>query len=206
MFKLQKEFDMKPLKIIGLLILTVFLTRCTTTAPVVTDYDREADFGQYTTFYWSDDFQIENGANGEEEPLFYNTLVKKRLKQAIQSEMEGRGYTLSSDDPDLLINSHVVVQEKNTTRYNYPYYYGYYPFGYNNFPVRNYKEGDIVIDLIDKDQHQLVWQGYASGVLDTQTSDREEEIREAVSLIFSKYNHRAGESREMENVSMSPNN
>lgn len=191
---------MKSLRIIGLLIITAFLTKCTTTSSVITDYDRETDFDQYTTFYWSDDFQLENGENGEEEPLFYNTLVKKRLKNAIQSEMEGRGYVLSSDDPDLLINSQVVVQEKNAYRNNYPYYYGYYPFGYNNIPVRNYKEGDIVIGLIDKDQRQLVWQGYASGVLDTSTKDRDEEIRKAVSLIFAKYNHRAGESREMEEV------
>lgn len=191
---------MKSLKIVGLLIITVFLARCTTTTSVMTDYDRDTDFSQYTTFYWSDDFQMKNGENSGEEPLFYNTLVKKRLKQAIQSEMEGRGYVLSTDDPDLLINSHVVVQEKNNYQNNYPYYYGYYPFGYNNMPARNYKEGDIVIDLIDKNQHQLIWQGYASGVLDTNTKDREEEIREAVSLIFSKYGHRAGENREMEEV------
>lgn len=191
---------MKYLRIFGLLVITTFLTRCATTSSVVTDYDREANFDHYTTFYWSDDFQMQNGENGQEEPLFYNTLVKKRLKQAIQSEMEGKGYVLSSEDPDLLISSQVVVQEKDAYQNNYPFYYGYYPFGYNNVPARNYKVGDIVIDLIDKDQHQLVWQGYATGVLDTQTKNRDEEIRDAVTLIFAKYDHRAGQAREMEKV------
>lgn len=110
---------------------------------------------------------MENGGEREIEPLFYNTLIKKRLKQAIQTQMEGRGYTLSSNDPDLLVNAQVVVQEKNANRgyYPYPYYYGYYHWGYNNMSSRDYKEGDIVVDLIDQSQRQLVWQGYASGVL-----------------------------------------
>lgn len=189
---------MRNLKVLGLLISSVLLTRCSPTLSVITDYDREADFSQYTTFYWSDEFQRDNGGEGENEPLFYNTLVKKRLKQAIQREMEGRGYILSREDPDLLVNSQVVVQETSANQNYYPYYYGYYHWGYNNMASRSNKEGDIVIDLIDKDQHQLVWQGYASRVLDTNTEERQEEIRDAVSLIFSKYGRRAGEKGQVE--------
>lgn len=185
---------MKLIKTLGMLFVSILLVRCVTTSSIITDYDREADFSQYQTFYWSDEFQMRNG-EGENEPLFYNTLVKKRLKQATQKEMEGRGYTLSSDDPDLLVNAQVVVQEKNANQNYYPYYHGFYYYGssFYNGTSRNVKEGDIVIDLIDQNQHQLVWQGYATGVLDTNTKDRQEEIKEAVSLIFAKYGRRAGE-------------
>ncbi len=187
---------MKLIKTLGMLFLSILLVRCVTTSSIITDYDREADFSQYQTFYWSDEFQMRSG-EGENEPLFYNTLVKKRLKQATQKEMEGRGYSLSKDNPDLLVNGQVVVQEGNANQNYYPYYHSFYYYGpYYNRASRNDKQGDIVIELIDQKQHQLVWQGYATGVLDTQTKDREEEIKEAVSLIFSKYGRRAGEKGE----------
>lgn len=183
---------MKMYKLLGLVLITILFARCSPALVVNTDYDREADFDQYQTFYWSDEFQQANGNDENNEPLFYNTLVKKRLKQAIQRELEGKGYTLSDSDPDLLVNAQVVVEERNT-RQNYPYYGGFYYWGYNNIPSGSEKEGDIVINLIDQNQHQLVWQGYASGVLEMNTEDRQQEISDAVSLILSEYNHRADE-------------
>lgn len=186
------------LKLFGLLILSFLLAGCVTSSSIITDYDREADFSQYHTFYWSDEFQMENQDNRNNEPLFYNTLIKKRLKEAVQQEMEGRGYTLSGSDPDLLVNPQIVVQKSSDQSYHpYSYYYGY-RWGYNNISSRDIKEGDVVIDLIDQDQRQLVWQGYAPGVLATSTKDKNEEIREAVSRIFSKYGRRAGESMAAE--------
>ncbi len=177
---------------IFLFICAFMVVGCATTSSVITDYDRDADFSQYRTFFWTDEFQMRNDDEdeGEREPLFYNTLNKKRLKQAIQREMEARGYTLSSENPDLLVNAQVLVEERTTNQNYYPYR-GYYYWG----PTTNTnKEGDIVIDLIDQNQHQLVWQGYATGVLDTQTKNREQEIKDAVTIIFAKYGRRAGES------------
>ncbi|MEQ8477254.1 DUF4136 domain-containing protein [Fulvivirga sp.] len=174
------------------LVIGLVLSACSiTTTSVITDYDRDAQFNSYQTFYWSDDFQIENGKTND--PLFYNTLIKKRLKVAITDEMKGRGYELNAKDPDLLINSHVVVQQKSTSQNNYPYY-GYYGFyrGYNtgSMTTTQEREGALIIELIDKDRHQLVWQGYAPNVLQTNTEDKQREIREAVSKIFAKYEYR----------------
>ena len=184
---------MKKLRFVPFLASFLFLMMsCATTSSVITDYDRDADFSEYRTFFWSDEFQLQQD-EGEDEPLFYNTLNKKRLKQAIQREMEARGYTLSSENPDLLVNSQVLVEERTTNQNFYPYR-GFYYWGPPNTQTSTSKEGDIVIDLIDQEQHQLVWQGYASGVLDTRTQNREEEIRDAVTIIFAEYGRRAGES------------
>ncbi|MDF9799028.1 hypothetical protein OKW21_004291 [Catalinimonas alkaloidigena] len=166
---------------------------CTPNLMVNTDYDRDADFRQYETFYWSDEFQ-HDGNEGENNPLFYNTLNKKRLKTAIERELEGKGYTLSENNPDLLVNARVLVEERNTQNYAYGPY-SYWGWGYNNYrSADSEKEGDVVIELIDQNQQQLVWQGYASGVLDTDTENRQEEISEAVTIILSKYQHRAGQT------------
>lgn len=170
------------------------LVGCTVSSTaVVTDYDRDASFNDYQTFYWSDDFYMEqNGNGGEDEPLFYNTLIKKRLKKAIKSELEGRGYRLDESNPDLLVDSRVVVQQKNINRgVNYPYYPYYYGWYNSAGSTEQRKEGGVVVELIDKDRRQLVWQGFAPDVLREQTKDKQEEIREAISKIFAKYEYRA---------------
>lgn len=176
---------MKHLLLPGFLII---LTACSPTPrDVVFDYDPEASFREYQTFYWSDEILSEN----REQPLFYNSLVKKRIKKAVESELTGRGYELSEDNPDLLVNAHMIVEEK-TEYQNYgasPYRF-YYP---DNVRVSNYKEGTLVIDLIDRAQRQLVWQGYYAGsFVDAKTpEEKSRAIRDAVSLIFRKYEHRA---------------
>ncbi|WP_245547695.1 DUF4136 domain-containing protein [Galbibacter orientalis] len=141
------------------LLLGVTAVSCSvSSSAIVTDYDREAQFGAYKTFYWSDDFQMENG---KEEPLFVNTLIKKRLKSAIQDEMEKKGYVMDKANPDLLVDSRIVVQTRDiNTGGGYPYFpsyghgychfgsygYGYYG-GYQS--SQEHKEGGVVIELIE---------------------------------------------------------
>ena len=181
------------------LIIGVTAVSCSvSSSAIVTDYDREVPFGNYKTFYWSDDFQMDS--NKENEPLFFNTLIKKRLKAAIQEQMENKGYVLDKNNPDLLVDSRVVVQTRNMN-YNsggYPYFpsyghgfghfgaygYGYYG-GYQS--TEEHKEGGVVIELIDMNRRQLVWQGFAPDVLHADTTDKQKEIREAVAKIFAKY-------------------
>lgn len=179
----------------GIIYILVVLTGAgcsVATLSVVIDYDRDARFSNYKTFYWSDDFQMDNGK--EEDPLFYNTLIKKRLKIAIEKEMTGRGYVLDKSNPDLLIDSRIIVQQKSANQSYYPfspYYHGYYYGYYGSQYPSEHKEGGVVIEFVDRARRQLVWQGYVPDVLHTNTEDKQKEIREAVSLIFAKYEFRA---------------
>jgi len=63
---------MKTIKLFFIYILILFgLVACSvTTYSVITDYDQEAKFDDYQTFYWSDNFQANNP--DVEDPLFYN--------------------------------------------------------------------------------------------------------------------------------------
>ncbi len=184
---------MKRLKIvIPLIFFLAFVTGCSVTSSVVTDHDQEANFREYQSYYWSDDFLLKNGQH--EEPLFYNTLIKKRLKTAIEAEMRARGYELDPENPDLLIDSRVMVNQSSTSQSPYPmspfyspYYYGY--FGSQTTTME--KEGGIVVNLVDREERQLVWQGYVANVFQTQTKDKQKEIREAIAKIFAAYEHRA---------------
>tara|TARA_R110002049_G_scaffold116099_1_gene268421 strand:+ start:19199 stop:19798 length:600 start_codon:yes stop_codon:yes gene_type:complete len=184
-----------------LLVGTAVVSCTVSSSAIVTDYDRDAPFGAYKTFYWSDNFQMESGK--EEEPLFFNTLIKKRLKAAIRPQMESRGYVMDANHPDLLVDSRIVVKTKNVN-YNsggypyFPYYghgygnFGYYGYGYygNYQSSEEHKEGGVVIEIIDRGKRQLIWQGFAPDVLHANTTDKQKEIREAVAKIFTKYQYR----------------
>tara|TARA_R110002049_G_scaffold6484_2_gene40704 strand:+ start:10631 stop:11227 length:597 start_codon:yes stop_codon:yes gene_type:complete len=192
---------MRKLKVlvVCLLISATAVSCSVSSSAIVTDYDQEANFKTYRTFYWSDDFQMEKGK--EEEPLFFNTLIKKRLKAAIRPQMESRGYVLDENKPDLLVDSRIVVQTRNiNSGGGYPYFPGY-GHGYGHFGSYGYgyyggyqsseehKEGGVVVEIIDMAMRQLIWQGFAPDVLHANTVDKQKEIREAVAKIFSKYKY-----------------
>ena len=179
---------MKLLNILSALLLILVTAACSTIPKgVMIDYDQDADFENYQTFYWSDEIL----QNKIEQPLFYNSLVKKRIKEAVESELTGRGYVLNENNPDLVINAHMLVEEK--TEYQSAPFYGYSYYGRDNVRVTNYKEGTLVIDLIDRNQKQLIWQGsFQGGFTDAKTpEEKSRAIRDAVSLIFAEYEHRA---------------
>jgi len=52
--------------------------------------------------------------------------------------------------------------------------------------------GTLLISLVDRKKGSLVWQGFASGLIDNNTFIKDEgKIREAVNLIFDEYGMRA---------------
>lgn len=165
----------------------MILTGCSSIPQGVSiDYDPEASFNQYQTFYWSDEIL----QNKIEQPLFYNSLVKKRIKNAVEKEMTGRGYELMPFNPDLYVNAHMIVEEKTEVQSN-PGVYRYY--WQDNIRTINTKEATLVIDIIDRDKKQLVWQGaYKGSILDAKKpEDKQRVIRDAVSVIFREFEHRA---------------
>ena len=146
---------------------------------------------------------------GEEDPLFYNSLIQVRIKNAIQQQMKARGFTLSEEEPDLLVNASVEMEEDKSNRsYSYPYAYPYSPFHpgfghsfghfygyYGAQGSSSHMAGAIVVQLIDRTKKQLVWQGYAPDILHADTEDKRKELNEAIADIFSRYDQRTMEPK-----------
>ena len=110
-------------------------------------------------------------------------VVAERSINAINDEMQEIGYEIDPDDPDLLIKTHVLLdQEENlyadpvygsynyyypgfSTFYTSPYYYRGYStiprvVGYDIDEV-DYTEGAMIVDIIDAETNEVVWRGYA---------------------------------------------
>jgi len=171
---------MKALKFLPLLLLFVFAS-CSTVR-VASDYDKKADFNNYSSFAFYkpgiDKAQISD-------------LDKKRILRAIDSELSAKGMT-KSESPDLLISIFTKEKERvDVYQNNFGYGWGWNPWwygGFNNSTVSRSTEGTLYIDLIDAKTKELVWQGIGSANLVTRDIEKKEaRIREIVKEITAQY-------------------
>ncbi|HSG28457.1 MAG TPA: DUF4136 domain-containing protein [Candidatus Krumholzibacterium sp.] len=127
---------------------------------VETDFDRDADFTLYRTYAWvKHDRQDDSG-------LMKDPLVQKHIRRAIETELAARGYRLAETGrPDFLVAWHIGSRKKIDVDH---YYYGYGRFGGwggHDVRVHRYREGTLIIDIVDAAQKELVWRGHAKSVL-----------------------------------------
>ncbi|MCC8361216.1 DUF4136 domain-containing protein [Salinimicrobium sediminilitoris] len=136
-----------------------------------------------------------------------NAQVNEIVIDEIRQNMQDLNYRLDKNQPDLLVYYHLMFDEEvavnaNPVYTNYSYYRpGFYvgPY-YRNYAYSNYftvpriagngieqvpyKEGTIVIDLIDRKSNEIVWRGRAEDVVAPGNLD--EEVRSYVNAIFEK--------------------
>ncbi|WP_020533652.1 DUF4136 domain-containing protein [Flexithrix dorotheae] len=175
----------KSIKFILLGALALFAGACSTSNQVATDYDVKADFSQYTTYnFWEFDKE-------DEKELGYDQLDERRVKEALVQQMESRGYTMT-EKPDLLVNVRIMVKTRQNATTNNMYPYRYYWGGGYNININEYEESTIVVDLVDAQKKELVWQGSIEMPTTTEVEARDRKIKDAVMTLFLKYPHRAG--------------
>lgn len=175
------------------------LAGCATTAAgpsLRTDYDRAADFSAYRSY----GFPVELGT----DRAGYSTLITNYFKQAVDREMQKRGYQYSSTDPDLLVNFFSNVRDVSEVRsvpslsagygyYGYRYgLYGAWPFYADEVDTVHYKVGTANIDIVDARRRQLIWEGVAEGRLTREMMQNPQPaIESVVAQLFVRYPGRA---------------
>lgn len=188
---------MRSKRLLFLLTAAVFtLLACAAPQPQIrSNVDQSVDFSKYRTYNIME--SAGRSADG------YETLVGRAIRAAVEQEMQLRGYEKSAD-PDLLVNFSVTVQKVQkvsqvpTAGPPAPYYYrgGYYrtwpAYSYETW-VREYDEGTLLIDLVDAERQQLVWEAAGTGRLKKDlTEDIDARARAAVAALFQRYPFRAG--------------
>ena len=162
------------------IFLTVLAAGCSQQITVHTDYDPDYDLWKYRSFDWGQKVNIEEGQN----PLHYNELNDKRIKSTVQEQLSKRGYKLTVEKPDLILHYHIIVKDQ-TTVVTEPFGYSYGPFWTRtNTNLYTYKEGTLILDLMDRKTNNLVWRGWA--VTDVQESYTPQEIEEIIKKVVSK--------------------
>jgi hypothetical protein len=146
------------------------------------------DFSKFKTFDFSSmiDSDLETGL------YFLNDLVfKSQLREAIKEELMGLGYKMDKTNPDLIVNFRVFEEPTSLRGFE-----GYGTSYWGNASYRqisdkttyDVKAGTLLVSLADKKNSQVVWQGFASGLIDNDKFIKDKAtIRQAVNLIMDEY-------------------
>jgi len=153
------------------LLLLIFAFGALVCADVKNDFDPDADYSKYRTFCFV------GGVDLEKTGILNDPETRERVKNFISGVMELRGYKEVPKDAkyDLAVRYWVAKRDKNsvTTVYNPdpmmwggywggypPYWGGSWGYYYEEYVVRNYVEGTLIVDLIDPATKELVWRTY----------------------------------------------
>ena len=146
--------------LLGIAILTV--SGCSSVNTTF-DYDNHADFSKFQTFAWMPR-GADTGGNAQQAQLD-NSLFTNRLKNAVNRNLEAKGYSIDTQEPDFVIVYRTGVQDKvNVTNWGYTYgpYWG--PWG-ESVDVHQYTEGTLILDFISYDTKNIIWRGTAQKAL-----------------------------------------
>ena len=132
---------------------------------VKTDYLPTTDFSKYRTYKWVD-------LSGGAVPLpirelrHPNQILDTHIKQSIDSQLTGKGFTkVESDKPDLLVDYDIGAhQERQWTAsgmrdLGWP---GGMDTGMATATSSTINQGTIVLNIYDAATKQLIWTGFAT--------------------------------------------
>ena len=150
------------------------------------DYDTAADFAALKTYDW---MPATGNAAADE-------LLVKRIRNAVDSQLQAKGHALAAGNPDFLI----AMQLSGKTAYGGSAGVGVsvgIPVGRagrisvgggKSKPIEK-KEGTLVLDFLDEKTKSLVWQGTASGAVRPAASPEEQQqrINEVIAQLLARF-------------------
>ncbi len=146
----------------------------------------------YETFAYLPNSSVDENGQVVEDPVVNQSII-----EAINDNMQGLGFTLDREEPDLLVlvSMETQTETRTTTRpsfatfpyhtgigqihpvYRQYYYVGFHDwygpspfFGYDAH-TRDYRKGTMIIYLVDRETQRTVWKGTASKAIGSTTPD-----------------------------------
>lgn len=183
----------KAMKILGLLLLVVVFT-ANVQAQVKSDYDKNANFSEYTTYSF--------GGWEKDSDKILTSFDKKRITDAMAYELNSRGMSYVESGGDAVITLFIVVNQKTSTTAYTDFnggmgYYGRRGWGRGyggmgisastTYSQNDYLEGTFVVDMYDSSSKELVWQGIITSVVKEKPEKREKSIPRKVKKLMKKY-------------------
>ena len=166
------------------------INACGPTLKVTSDFDKSINFQQYKTFalYQTDSIHTA-----------ISQLNQARIFNSIKAEMVKKGFTENNENPDLLVNPVAIFKDRvsvssNSNYYGYggyyrPYYWGggMGGSGYTTYNVDHYKDGSLIIDIVETANKKLVWQGTGNAEIDEPLKDPETKVPEIIAKIMASF-------------------
>jgi Domain of unknown function (DUF4136) len=170
--KLQKAFAL------GGFVL--FLGNVCFAQQVKTDYDRSANLSKYRRYCW-------------EKVQTPNPLWVDRIKDAVNSALQSKGWTPAQSGCDVAIVANEINHNQETLNTYYDNFGGGWRwrglggFGESTTSVDTYKVGSLVIDLFDANTKNLVWRGSATDMLSDKSEKNIQNLDKGVRKMFQHF-------------------
>jgi hypothetical protein len=145
------------------MLFVVALLACSS-VKVHTEYDRTTNFKNYRSYAW-----IHQQPGPEQAPQARDPRIREAVIKSVDEALAKKGLIKAGPEasPDLLVAVHGwTVNRIDVKSYGYAYGpspYGVYPtLATGGVDVRQYRDGTLLIDLIDASTHQMIWRGTAT--------------------------------------------
>lgn len=174
---------MKSMLCLAVVCFAAIIAGCAPSVTVNYDYDTEYNFAPLKVYAW-----IPIKATGS-----VSELRIRRFVDALNNQLQAKGYTLSTDNPDFLVAVHGSTKEQiNVTDSGYGYGPRYgrgWGTGYSDIDVYQYTEGTVFVDIVDAESRHMVWRGTAQTEVDDSASPEKQEQRfaEIAARLFSNF-------------------
>ena len=151
------------------------------TMTVRADHDSQVDFGDYSSFAI-----FERQGKERRQPQM-SELVDRRIASNLAENLTAKGFkATSARDADFLVTFYTAIQQRvvvnNAGWYGYRWNY----WGGGTRWVRTYEEGTLIIDVIDREQRELVWRGVGEGAFTT-SNPSDEKVSQRVEKILRSF-------------------
>ncbi len=173
---------MKVQRVAFVLIGMLFLAGKLSAQQVKTDYDRNANFGQYKTYSW-------------EHVKTKDPLDVERIKNAVNAALAEKGWTQVNSGGDVSVIAMEMTHDQQTLNTFYDGFgggWGWRRFGGGGFgeattTTDTYKVGTVVVDLFDTKNKQLIWRGAATDTLSNNSDKNIKNLDKGVEKMFKQF-------------------
>jgi hypothetical protein len=163
----------------------LLLASCIANPVVQTDHDAAVAFGNYTRYAW------------REQPGTASPLVRQRIVEAIDAQLQGKGWRLVPEtEADAVLAAHVASREKYNIRtfYDEPAWHDWHWYGVQNVGagrattnVTSYTVGTLVIDIFDARTKRAIWRATAEGTVPETPAKINASIDETIPRMFTGF-------------------
>ncbi|HSY98456.1 MAG TPA: DUF4136 domain-containing protein [Terriglobales bacterium] len=149
---------------------------------VKTDFDRNANFGQYKTYSW-------------EQVKTKDALDVGRIKAAVNAALAAKGWTQVDSGGDVSIIAMEMTHDQQTLNTFYNGFgggWGWRRFGGGGLgeattTTETYRVGTVVVDLFDTKTKQLIWRGSSSDTLSNNSDKNIKNLDKGVDKMFKNF-------------------
>ena len=165
---------MRHVMIRSMICLAFAFLGCSQMVDINTHFDEDVDFETFQTFDWA--HKDVDFTNVDEKWK----LADEYFKNAITTELKGKGITWDAADPDLLVAYSVGMKDK----LGHVDFDVDYSVNQTNAEIYRTGGGVVILDLVSTETNQLVWRGEATGAVNVDPSP--EQMKNNINNVFKK--------------------